>query len=294
MKLTGLGKFMLFVIGLALVLTVLHRSFPERFGSWDAFVAGLRGSAKAAPAAPAPTPNPTQPGRSSAPAAPVPAAQGWVRVPGGLFSTRAGESVDVPTFSLQRTEVTIADYQRFLDSCPVGASCGPRDLPPYWDDSSYLETHRDFPVVAVTWGDAAAYCKSLEARLPTAVEWEKAAGGTDGRTYPGGATLDRSAVNLLGPDHHDEKNQAPKQIATWAVTDSRYARDQSPYGVLGLAGNVSEWTSSASPDEPDLRLIAGGSWDSWDVTDASVDHRIPKSPTDRSSSVGIRCARSGG
>jgi formylglycine-generating enzyme required for sulfatase activity len=211
-----------------------------------------------------------------------------------MFSTHAGESVDVATFSLQRLEVTIGDYERFLDGCPVGASCGPRDLPPYWDDAAYLETHLDFPVVAVSWGDASAYCKSIDARLPSAVEWEKAAGGTDGRTYPGGGSVDRSAINLLGPDRHDEKNRAPKQIATWAVTDPRYARDDSPYGVLGLAGNVSEWTASASPDEPDLRLVAGGSWDSWDVTDAAVDHRIPKSPTDRSSSVGIRCAKSGG
>jgi formylglycine-generating enzyme required for sulfatase activity len=74
------------------------------------------------------------------------------------------------------------------------------------------------------------------------------------------------------------------------VTDSRYARDASPFGVLGMAGNVSEWTASASEDEPDLMLVAGGSWDSWELNDARTFHRLPKPPTDRSSSVGFRCA----
>lgn len=294
MKFTPLGKFLVFLIGLALVLTALHKSFPE-LASWDGLMAKLRGRPRGAatpssqPSTPTPGPsNPTQP--RAAQRADTP----WVRVGGGMFETRAGESVEVPTFSLQRTEVTNADYQRFLDACPVGASCGPRDVPSYWDDASYLETHRDYPVVSVSWGDAAAYCKFIDARLPTALEWERAAAGGDGREYPGGGSLDRAAVNILGPDRHDEKNRAAKQIATWAVSDARYARDTSPYGVLALAGNVSEWTASASADEPDLRLVAGGSFDSWDVTDAAVDHRIPKRPTDRSSSVGIRCAKSGG
>ncbi len=74
------------------------------------------------------------------------------------------------------------------------------------------------------------------------------------------------------------------------MTESRYGRDQSAYGVLGMAGNVSEWTATASEEEPDLRYAAGGSWDSWELSDARVYHRIPKNPNDRSSSLGFRCA----
>lgn len=59
-----------------------------------------------------------------------------------------------------------------------------------------------------------------------------------------------------------------------------------------MAGNVSEWTASASEEEPDLRLVAGGSWDSWELSDGRTYNRIPKSPTDRSSSLGFRCAKS--
>lgn len=298
MKFTPLGKVLFFLIGLALVLTALHRFLPAELGSWDKLLAKLRGGDTAAKAAPgdqrqAPRTSSTAP--SSPPATQAPASRdAWVRIPSGGFRSAEGGAVDLPAFSLQRAEVTNGEYGHFLDACPVGSSCGPRDLPPYWDDAAYLETHRDFPVVTVSWGDASAYCQFVGARLPTAVEWEKAAAGTDGRSYPGGATLDRAAVNLLGPDRHEEKNRAAKQIATWAVTDPRYARDSSPYGALAMAGNVSEWTQSASPDEPDLRLVAGGSWDSWDVTDARVDHRIAKNPTDRSSSVGLRCAKSAG
>ena len=292
MKLTPLGKFLIFLVGLGLVLVAIRRVLPPELSSWDKLLAKFRGVPSTASPSKPNEQRATPPSREAGPSSD--GSGGWVRIPGGSFQPSGGSGVDLAAFSLQRSEVTNADYQRFLDSCPVGASCGPRDLPSYWDDAAYLETHRDYPVVGVSWGDASAYCKSLEARLPTAIEWERAAAGSDGRGYPGGGVLDRAAVNLLGPDRHDEKNRAAKQIATWAVNDPRYARDQSPYGVLGMAGNVSEWTASASPDEPDLRLVAGGSFDSWDVTDAAVDHRIPKNPTDRSSSVGIRCAKSGG
>lgn len=307
MKLTPLGKFMLFLIGLGLVLTALHRFLPPELSSWDKLLARVRGGADtgssraatqttSSPGASSSTSASTSSSATPASSAAVPPSvrNDWVKIPGGMFRSAAGESVDVSTFALERTEVTNAEYARYLESCPVGAACGPRDLPTYWDDAAYLDSHRDHPVVALSWGDAAAYCQSLGGRLPTAIEWEKAAAGSEGRAYPGGSTLDRASVNLLGPDHHDEKARAAKQIATWPVSDPRYARDSSQYGVLGLAGNVSEWTSSASPDEPDLRLVAGGSFDSWDVTDARADHVLPKSPSDRSTSVGVRCARSGG
>lgn len=291
MKFTPLGKVLFFFIGLALVLTALHRFMPG-LGSWDKLLARVRGTDQ--PSAPKPSATPQSAQQSSTPPSASASRDAWVRIPAGAFHSAGGGAVDLPALSLQRAEVTNGEYGHFLDACPVGSACGPRDLPPYWDDAAYLDTHRDFPVVAVSWGDASAYCQFIGARLPTAVEWEKAAAGTDGRSYPGGATLERSAVNLLGPDRHEEKSRAAKQIATWAVNDPRYARDTSPYGALALAGNVSEWTQSASPDEPDLRLVAGGSWDSWDVTDARVDHVIAKTPTDRSSSVGLRCAKSAG
>lgn len=292
MKLTGFGKLLLFLIGAALVGTAVWKFGPP--GLLDR----LTGKGKSAerPASDArPTESPREERRSeSRPSSDAPAsADGWITVSGGLFRSGADQvDVEVGAFKIQRAEVTNAQYGKFLDDCPAGDACGPRDLPSYWDDGEYVGAHPDLPVVFVTWQDAAAYCRWSGGRLPTASEWEKAARGTDGRTFPTGAALDPDAVNILGSEKRDRKNRADKQIPTWAVTDPRYARDRSAYGVLGMAGNVSEWTSTASEEEADLRYAAGGSWDSWELSDARVYHRIPKNPTDRSSSLGFRCASS--
>lgn len=288
MKLTPLGKLLLFLIGLGLVATAVYRFVPPDQLPWN--------RPKAPPGTetrietrkeskPADSPRPT----SDRPVSNAP----WIAVPGGLFASGPDQAeIDVPAFSIERTEVTNARYADYLEACPRGSACGPKELPSYWEDRAYLAGHRDNPVVFVAWSDAANFCRWSGGRLPTAIEWEKAARGTDGRSYPTGNVLDPATANILGADRHDEKTTAAKQIPTWAVSDSRYGRDASPYGVLGMAGNVSEWTASASEEEPDLRLVAGGSWDSWELSDGRTYNRIPKSPTDRNSSLGFRCAKS--
>jgi formylglycine-generating enzyme required for sulfatase activity len=305
MKLTPLGKALVFLIGLGLVLTAVYRFVPADQQPWRKWFGGgseastapadtetvqdaPASPADASPSAPAsPTASPTQDQGAA------PSTSEWVSIPGGLFRAGSDQSeVEVPAFRILRTEVTNGQYEAFVNECGPGSGCGPRELPSYWEDRSYLETRRDHPVVFVSWGDASAYCRWKGGRLPTALEWEKAARGDDGRSFPTGGALDPAGVNILGSDRRDEKTRAPKQIPTWGVDEERYARDRSPSGVLAMAGNVSEWTASASEDEPDLRLAAGGSWDSWDLNDGRVYHRLPKNPTDRSSSLGFRCASS--
>jgi serine/threonine-protein kinase len=301
MRLTALGKALIFLIGLALVATAFVLYGPALRDKAEEATDQLarqreetlerRSERRDSDSTPAESRRESPPPREERSSAKT--SDPWVAVPGGLFDSGAeGTSVDVPAFRIQRAEVTNGEYLGYLDACPVGSQCGPRELPSYWDDRAYLETHLEYPVVFVSWSEANAYCRWAGGRLPTVFEWEKAARGKDGRDFPTGAALDPAHVNILGADH-DRKLAAPKQIPTWAVTDPRYQRDQSPYGVLGLSGNVSEWTSTASEDEPDLRLAAGGSWDSWDLSDARVYHRLPKNPSDRSSSLGLRCVRGG-
>jgi formylglycine-generating enzyme required for sulfatase activity len=280
MRLTCLGKLILMVLGLVIVYFSLKNFAPDLYNRLPSlFGPKAPSAATAAPGAPLPRASQSQ--RNGV----------FVSIPAGAF--RAGSdqrSIELRTFLIQKNEVTNRDYQAFLAACAVGSDCGPRALPVYWDDAGYLDTHLDYPVVFVSWGDASSYCRFANGRLPTILEWEKAARSGDGRLFPWGDLPDPEIPNILGPDKHGDKNKAAKQIPTWSTTDPRYARDQSPYGILGMAGNASEWTSSASENEPNLMLIAGGSWDSWELNDGRTYHRVPKSPMDRSSSVGFRCA----
>lgn len=293
MRLTPLGKFLLFLIGLGLIVTALHRFVPREQQFWRGWIAGLGAPARPTPPPVTPPVGPPGENRPGALANQPLAAESWVSIPAGtLLAGEEGTPTEVAAFRLHRHEVTNGQYAAYLAECPVGAPCGPRELPSYWDDAGYVASRRDFPVVFVSSQDAAAFCRHAGGRLPTTVEWERAARGNDARLFPWGDSLEATFANILGPDH-SAKNAAPKQIPTWSVTDPRLRRDQSPFGVLGLAGNVSEWTASRSADEPDLVLVAGGSWDSWELADARVTHRVPKLPTDRSSSVGFRCAAAG-
>lgn len=280
MKTSPIGKLvlLLFAVGLLGVGVYLYqRPEPPR--------PPRRPSEPSAPA--------REPVREPAPKpTPVPRVRAeWVPIPGGSFESGVeGRTVRVEAFSIQATEVTNGFYATFLADCPVGSACGPGDVPSYWRDQTYRQLREEHPVVFVSWDDATSFCAWAGGRLPSSNEWERAARGDDGRPYPTGETLGRGSVNILG-DEHEKKNQAPKQIPTWAVTDRAYQRDESPYAVYGLAGNVSEWTSTASREQPELRLAAGGSWDSWVFSDGRVDHRLPFRPGDRSSSLGFRCAR---
>lgn len=128
------------------------------------------------------------------------------------------------------------------------------------------------PVVFVDWYDASAYAEWYAARtgeawrLPHELEWEKAARGVDGRLYPWGDHFEPTWTNVPGAT-----GVAPRRAV---VTD--WPKDQSPYGVRGLTGNVRDWCANAYRKghtwrnshrvdvhehvDQRFRLMRGGSW----------------------------------
>lgn len=122
-----------------------------------------------------------------------------------------------------------------------------------WTKSRPPAGRADHPVVLVSQSDAQAYAAWLSRRsgqvwrLPTELEWEKAARGADGRHFPWGNDFDPARLNSHDAGPFD------------TTPVGRYSAGASPYGMLDAAGQVFEWTATAS--DPGRAIVKGGSWD---------------------------------
>src|SRR6187401_2690360 len=147
MRFTPLGKLLLFLVGLAIVATAVKLYAPKGSLPWpkrtteseraprpdDTTSSQVSRQSERQSEAPRPTNDERTTAR---PASNDP----WVRVAGGMFASGPeAASIDVPAFSIQRSEVTNAQYAAFLEACPRGSACGPRGLPTYWEDRAYVE-----------------------------------------------------------------------------------------------------------------------------------------------------------
>ena len=138
----------------------------------------------------------------------------------------------LPTFLIGETPVTNEQYK---DTVP---------------SHSFPEDKRGHPVVNISWNEAVAFCEKNGYRLPTEYEWEKAARGTDGRTYPWGEEL--PSLKRCNFNNH-RSGTTP----IWA-----FPRGVSPYGCYDMAGNVFEWCSStySSNCDDNHRMVRGGAF----------------------------------
>ncbi len=124
-----------------------------------------------------------------------------------------------------------------------------------WGPQGYGAGRDNHPVVLVSYDDARAYADWLSKktgkywRLPSENEWELAARGLDGRAFPWGNGFNAAKVNTADKGPHD----------TMAV--GSFPQGASPFGVLDMAGQVYEWTST--PGEKGRMTVKGGSWDDW-------------------------------
>ncbi len=155
----------------------------------------------------------------------------------------------------------------------------------YWNEQTRKHplNKSNHPMVSVNWKDAQEFCKWAKCRLPSEVEWEKAARGTDGRTYPWGEEW------VAGK--YCNSNEA-KLDDTTPVDE--FPEGVSPYGVYDMVGNVGEWTASKNEryTPNTVYVVRGGSW-RYDVNLAHAAFRNEDlTPKRHYDFIGFRSARS--
>jgi len=159
-------------------------------------------------------------------------------------------TVNLDAYWIYKHEVTNAQYRQCIEAGVCSGSL-----------SRYLEDN--YPAVYINWHEADAYCKWAGGRLPTEAEWEKAARGTDGRTYPWGEESPTCSLAQFSGCSGD------------AVPVGSFLAGVSPYGALDMAGNVWEWVADwyavnyyeyspernpTGPGSGDYRILRGGSY----------------------------------
>jgi len=157
--------------------------------------------------------------------------------------------VHLPAFYIGLHEVTNAQYKRFIDATGHRPPDPEKwlDKEPVWNGRAFAPDKANHPVVDVNWSDATAYCKWAGLRLPTELEWEKAARGTDGRVYPWGNDWD-AAKCCCG-----RRNQG-KDMTSPVMS---YPDGRSPWGLYDMAGNACEWCADVWDPDAYIRYKAG-------------------------------------
>jgi len=217
----------------------------------------------------------------------------WCRCGGDLETadTLPEQQMWIDDFAMKRQPVTMAEYCVFLNDIEDADAHTPhtRDRPAWTRNASIWHlpegTSPTQPVTGLTLASAEAYAQwrgeqdGLHWRLPTEVEWEKAARGADFRRYPWGDHLEPEWCCTLHA-HADEPRLAPIEA---------YPLDVSPYGVRGLGGNVRDWCIP-HPDSGDDAIARGGSWlRSPAQVHCALRHRVPFGADE---TVGFRLVRS--
>ena len=222
-----------------------------------------------------------------------------VHVPAGSFlmGSEAGAAdekpihrVDGSAFVMDRYEVTNTRYRACVTAgvCAAPALPSSNARPHYFDNPIFA----DYPVIHVSWKQAAQFCAFAGGRLPSEAEWERAAAGSDApRTYPWGASPpDCTKANFAGCV--GDTDRVGRRVA-----------GQSPYGAFDMAGNVWEWTSDwydagyysrspsqdpIGPESGTLKVMRGGCWVSGESS-LRTTCRKAELPGLWAPNVGFRC-----
>ena len=159
----------------------------------------------------------------------------FIHIPAGEFISgeeNEERKIPLPEYWISKTPITNKVYKQFIDANPdykvpkifLGVN--------NWDKDSrnYPEGRAEHPVTSISRKDAQAFCQWAGLSLPTTLQWEKAARGTDGRVFPWGNTVVTKELCNFGKN---ENGTTPV---------GRYSpQGDSPYGCVDMSGNVCEW-----------------------------------------------------
>jgi formylglycine-generating enzyme required for sulfatase activity len=204
---------------------------------------------------------------------------------------RPVHEVTVAAFDMDVTEVTVAEYA----ACVGAGACAPASTTVRFPGATAEDQQlfgqecnddrierQDHAENCVDWRMADGYCRWAGKRLPTEEEWELAACGGNCEHALGGRG---GLAAVLG-------------AARWPFTTRVAKVAPGPFGLYDMAGNVWEWTAShyCPYDHPGCgdprRVVRGGSWSMADVVSVRLTDRSPADPSNATTNVGFRCARS--
>jgi formylglycine-generating enzyme required for sulfatase activity len=258
----------------------------------------------------------------------------WAQVPAGEFYFGQHEDIEsTEAFTIMLTDVTVDQYASFLNDAiahefikvegntllgyypgdefhgvkhEIEIKKGDWVYIPLNDPSQRIEYKDDHfvaqagyenhPMTMVTWFGAWGYCFYNDSHLPTEIEWEKAARGTDTRPFPWGEGISRNNANFYSSrDPFEDMDSfgsrtSPVGFFNGKTYDGYVTLDSaSPYGLYDMAGNVWQWTGDVY-EGMHYRFMRGGSKDTYDM-DLRLWVRNNATPTYFSPGVGFRCAR---
>lgn len=255
----------------------------------------------------------------------------WVSIAAGPYTYGEGDTLKTIAYdySIMKYEVTNAQYLQYLQEALAAGEItvsGTLVQGQYSGDAFWQAGTRDFyllgtnsggsnkfgqinysggnfvltpdnsyanhPVVLVTWFGAWAFAKHYNRRLPTELEWEKAARGNSGYDYPWGNSIAQGDANYSGSGDPFTDGTTPVGYYSGQLYGVFQTADRhGPYGAYDMAGNAWEWTDSFFGGiSPSGRVLRGGSW-YYGTNYLRSWHRISNGPTYGYSFYGFRCAK---